>query len=65
MNTLVSCHLILSISDGSSGHIFTTGVAVVSAFVEFSHNRSCGDGFGCPTTAVAVVMNTKITSANN
>ena len=45
-------------SDGSSGHIFTTAVAVVCAVVElFSTAVAIAVAvFGCPTTAVAVAV---------
>ena len=42
-------------SDGSSGHIFITAVAVVGAVVEFFTNALAVAVFGCLMTAIAVV----------
>ena len=44
----------MSLSDESSGHIFTTAVAVVCAVVEFFTTAVAV--FGCLTTAVVVAV---------
>ena len=46
----------IQITDGSSGHIFTTAVAVVCAVVEFFTTAVAVAAFGCLTTAVAVAV---------
>ena len=46
---------VISISDGSSGHIFTTAIAVVCAGVEFSSTMVAVTIFRCLTTTVAIV----------
>ena len=56
---------VIGISDGSSGHIFTTAVAVVCAAGEFFTTAVVVAVFECLTPTVAVVMNMKISSANN
>ena len=61
MNVYIyNCNCLYS-SDGSSGHIFTTAVAVVEVFI----TALAVAVFGCVTTAVAVVTNIKINSTNN
>ena len=48
--------LIVYITDGSRGYIFTTAIAIVCAVVEFSTTADAVAFFGCLTNTFAVAV---------